>query len=99
MYRFTILTLPLLAACASTRGAGSDVQMKVFTMSNPPVCDYEERGRIGTRRFMPGDDPNQYVRAQDTREMVARMGGDAVIRVDTPKEYIVIRFTDRRCTE
>ena len=86
-------------ACASSGGGStSDVAMQVFTLDRPPQCDYEEVGRVSRDRRVTGRSESS-TRQQDSRELIKKMGGDAVIRVDMPKEYIVIEFTDPDCRE
>jgi hypothetical protein len=90
----------LQLACVSTgSGSTSDVQMRVFRPESLPLCDFEERGRIALDTPAWVTTAERNAASQDTREVVKRMGGDAVIRVDMPREYIVIKFTEPGCQE
>jgi hypothetical protein len=90
-------TLPPACAYGGRSGSTSDVAMAVFTLDRPPECDYEEVGRVSRERVTGPTESGSG--KQDSRELIKQMGGDAVIRVDMPREYIVIRFTDINCRE
>ena len=90
-------SLPLACAYGGQGGSTSDVAMQVFTLEAPPECDYEEVGRVSRDRVTGRSESGSW--QQDSRELIKQMGGDAVIRVDRPSEYIVIRFTDTDCRE
>ena len=94
-----VLCASSLSCASSGSGSTSDVQMLVFTPDYPPRCDFEEVGRMqaDTPAWVTTED--RAAARQDYREAVKRMGGDAVIRADRPREYIVIRFTDPDCRE
>lgn len=95
----TTTTLPLACAYGGQSGSTSDVAMQVFTADNAPRCDFKEVGRVQRDTPAWATTADRAAASQDYREMIKKMGGDAVIRVDMPKEYIVIKFTDPDCRE
>jgi len=87
-------------ACASGGGrTTSDVQMPVYSADSPPSCPYEEVGRIALDKAAWATTAERQEASQNYREQIKRMGGDAVVYSDPPREYLVIRFTDPECTE
>ena len=73
--------------------------MPVYSADSPPVCPYGEVGRIALDTPAWATTAERQEASQDYREQVKRMGGDAVVYMDPPREYVVIRFTEPECTK
>jgi hypothetical protein len=102
MLRYVLLlALAVMSlSCASGSGrSSSDVMMTVYDENNMPRCEWEDVGRVhlGTPAWATTSD--RRAASQEYREQIKRMGGDAVIYVDPPKEYIAIKFIDPGCME
>ena len=106
MLRYVLLLaiVFLSLSCASSGSTNDDgssasaAAMQVFTLASPPQCNY---GVVGTVQRKPywATTAERQAAWFDYRMQVKRMGGDAVIRVDRPWEYMVIKFTDPDCRE